>query len=251
MALDNKIQEKRANSSPLGYKTISFAPKEMDVKDGRTVTGYLAIFNNKDSDGDILIKGCFAKSLQERGVDSSGGNKIAHLWQHDMREPLGKYTVLREDDKGLYFECPYDDIEKANRALTQFKSGTLNNFSIGYSYVWDKIEYDAEKDAFICKELNLYEGSVVTLAANDMTYFAGMKSQQREDELAILTAEMDEVITGLNARKQYELRQIATKLIALASTKPPTDEKEALRKQTQPPSKEGKKSKFSKLAQLA
>lgn len=230
-----KLAEKRAKSGLMGTKTISFTMTDSTIT-GRTVTGYLAMFNNKDCDGDVLIKGCFAKSLAARGVDSEGGNKIAHLWQHDMREPLGKYTVLKEDDKGLYFECPYDDFEKANRALTQFKSGTLNNFSIGYSYVWDKMEYDenyddgsGDKGAFICKEINLFEGSVVTLAANDQTYFAGMKSEQKMNELAILKEEAEEAIVGLKSRKQYELRSIITKFIAIAESNLPIDPKEAMR----------------------
>ena len=204
---EKKLQEKRAKSGLMGTKTISFTLTDASIT-GRTVTGYLAMFNNRDSDGDVLIKGCFAKSLAMRGVDSEGGNKIAHLWQHDMKEPLGKYTVLKEDDKGLYFECPYDDFEKANRALTQFKSGTLNQFSIGYSYVWDMLEYDdnwtdgsgGPKGAFICKEINLYEGSVVTLAANDQTYFSGLKSEQKENALASLKEEVEEVMNGMKAK---------------------------------------------------
>jgi len=226
--LHNKIQARKSTTAPVVYKSYSTTSEKDLTVNGRTVTGYLAVFNNKDSDGDILIKGCFAKSLQERGVDSTTGNKIAHLWQHDMKDPLGKYTVLKEDDYGLYFECPYDDIPQANRALKQFQSGTLDKFSIGYCYVWDKMEYDENADAFVCKELELYEGSVVTMAANDMTYFAGLKSEQRADELEILTEEANDAMTGLKPRKRHEIGQLISKFIALAKTKPQSEGKEAL-----------------------
>ena len=40
--------------------------------------------------------------------------------------------------KGLYFEAVIDDVERGNQAIKQAESGTLNQFSIGYSYVREK-----------------------------------------------------------------------------------------------------------------
>jgi HK97 family phage prohead protease len=245
MALHNKVLQRKAAADAVSYKTFSFATKSPTIE-GRTVCGYLAAFGNVDSDNDLLVKGCFAKSLNDRGVTSTGGNKIAHLWQHKMDMPLGQYKVLKEDEYGLYFEAEYDDIQKANDALVQFKSGTLSNFSIGYSYVWDKCEWDNTQDCLIVKEVNLYEGSVVTLAANDKAMYIGMKSEQKANEIAILTEEYNEAITGLPARKKYELGQIFDKIKALAGNEPPDAKREALKTESQPP----KKSKFAKLSKL-
>ena len=254
--LHSKIAQKKNTAAPVMYKTITF--NIADVKSisvtGRTVTGYLAAFNNKDGDGDILIKGCFAKSLAERGVNHTGGNSIAHLWQHKMDMPLGKYKVLQEDDYGLYFECEYDDIQKANDALIQFKSGTLKNFSIGYCYVWDKMEYMdyCAKDSlivtpgnccpqcgakqselsycFVIRELDLFEGSVVTLAANENALFTGIKSAEDfNNEIDILTEEANELISTLKPRKRFELGQIISKYKALYQLKPSLESKEALK----------------------
>ena len=82
-----------------------------------------------------MIKGCFSKSIQERGIESSANDKIIFLWMHKMDEPIGKITKLVEDDKGLYFEAEIDKIQLGDRAINQLESGTLNQFSIGYSYV--------------------------------------------------------------------------------------------------------------------
>lgn len=243
--LHEKVIERKSAADAVSYKNFSFETKSPTIS-GRTVCGYLAAFGNIDSDRDLLIKGCFSKSLNERGVASTGGNKIAHLWQHKMDMPLGKYTTLKEDDYGLYFEAEYDDIQKANDALVQFKSGTLANFSIGFGYVWDKMEYDEAQNCFIVKEVNLYEGSVVTLAANDMAKFVGMKSEQKAVELSILKEEYQEISTGLPARKKYELGQIFDKLIALAGNEPIDVKRQSLKNQQQPL----KKSKFAKLAEL-
>ena len=56
--------------------------------DSRKVSGYLASLGNKDSDGDVIVKGAFSKSLNERGVSSTTARKIAFLYQHDMTKPI-------------------------------------------------------------------------------------------------------------------------------------------------------------------
>lgn len=195
--------------TPYAFKAIDI--KEVEITD-RKASGYLAVFGNKDSSGDILVKGCFAKSLNERGPESTTNRKIAFLWQHNMSEPLGRFTKLLEDDYGLYFEAEIDDFDLGNRAITQLKSGTLNQFSIGYQYVWDKIEYDAILDAFVVKEVNLWEGSIVTQGANEMTYFDGFKNLNTDDHLKELS---EQFIKSLSKEKQQEARLYIMNILSL------------------------------------
>ena len=102
------------------YKTLSFDTKDVAVNsESRRISGYAAIFGNKDKAGDILIKGCFSKSIQERGPQSNANDKIVHLWMHNMNEPVGKIVTLIEDDKGLYFEADIDKIDLGDREITQ------------------------------------------------------------------------------------------------------------------------------------
>ena len=170
----------------------------IEVDEGsRTVAGYFASFGNKDSDDDIIEKGAFSKSIKDRGVDSDAMNKVAYLWQHDMKEPLGKLEVLTEDDNGLYFEAKVSDFELGDRVLAQYKDGTLNQHSIGFRYIEDKIKFDKEADAFIVKEVNLFEGSVVTLGANPNTPFTGIKGLTEAEQLK----ELEEFIKGLDLNK--------------------------------------------------
>lgn len=217
-----KTMIKRAKPAlPVNYKNIHEVKYDFK-EDSLTVSGYLSIFNKVDSDGDYIIKGAFAKSISERGPDSSTHRKIAFLWQHDMKDPIGRMTVLKEDNVGLYFEAVLDDpdsVPNAKRALSQLKSGTLDQFSIGFQYVWDKIEYDEEKEAFICKEINLFEGSVVTLGANEFTFFDGMKSSLMKDIKQKLVKETEAFIKSLPANLQYECRQIIAKNIEVATAK--------------------------------
>ena len=204
------------------YKTFSINSKDVNYdSESRTISGYAAVFGNKDKAGDILIKGCFSKSIQDRGPGSAANDKIIVLWMHDMNEPIGRLTVLYEDDKGLYFEAPIDDVPRGNQAIKQLESGTLNQFSIGYQYVWENCEYDAEKDAFMVKEVKLHEISVVSIGCNGETEYLGLKSiEDAEKAYEELNAEISEVCSGMSAPKQQKIQRIISKVISLSSFKP-------------------------------
>lgn len=204
------------------YKTFSVYAKEVNYdSESRTISGYAAIFGNKDKAGDILIKGCFSKSIQDRGPESSANDKIIMLWMHNMNEPIGRIAVLYEDDKGLYFEAVIDDVPRGDQAIKQLESGTLNQFSIGYQYVWENCEYDMEKDAFIVKEVKLHEISVVSIGCNGETEYLGLKTMEdAETAYEELVNEVSEVCSGMNAQKQLKIQRMISKAMSLASFKP-------------------------------
>lgn len=204
----------------IGKQFKEFAVKELSYNgESRTISGYAAVFNNRDKAGDILLKGCFAKSIQDRGPESQANDKIIMLWQHDQHEPIGKISVLIEDEKGLYFEAVIDDVERGNQAIKQLESGTLNQFSIGYSYVWEKCEYDQERDAFIVKEVVLYEISVVSIGCNGETEYLGLKSEST-DPYEDLKNEIESAIKGLPIRKKEEIQTLVRKALSLGQFKP-------------------------------
>ena len=126
--MTNKYKDKMG----MQYKLFSINSKDVQYSpESRTISGYAAVFGNMDKAHDILLKGCFSKSINERGPQSQANDKIILLWMHDMSEPLGFITELKEDDRGLYFEARIDEIELGDRAIKQLESGTLNQFSIG------------------------------------------------------------------------------------------------------------------------
>jgi len=141
--------------------------KDVDLA-GKKVTGYLSAFGNVDSDNDVIVKGAFSKSIRERM------DKIFFLQQHNWSLPLGKFSMLMEDDKGLYFEA---DIVETSYGLDQLKlyeSGLVAEHSIGYQSV--KYNIDNNTQVRTINEIKLYEGSAVTLGANSSTPFTGFKS---------------------------------------------------------------------------
>lgn len=207
----------------MGMRHKEFAVKEYRYDgDSRTISGYAAIFGNIDKSRDKLVKGCFANSILERGPQSGANDKILLLWQHDMSEPLGRITVLREDEKGLYFEAVVDEIEAGDRALKQLESGTLNQFSIGYNYVWEKCDWDDEEGCLVVKEVKLYEISIVSIGCNGETEYLGLKSpEDMEQAYAGLEREIAAFSGRWGMQKQQKLQNIIAKAMSLASWRRP------------------------------
>ncbi len=167
MKLDEKINK------AYGVKTISI--KLDDVDEGnRIVSGYLSAFDQIDSDLDIIRRGAFSKSLQERGVESQGNRKIAHLRNHDWEQQIGKFIELYEDEYGLKFVSQLGRSTKGNDALLDYQDGILREHSIGFNYVQDKIKFVEVSDFsasghYEITEVKLWEGSGVTFGANEFT----------------------------------------------------------------------------------
>ena len=149
------------------------AIKDIDVK-SRIVTGYLSAFGNVDSDNDIIEKGAFSKSINERL------NDIFYLQQHDWSKPLGKFKKLVEDEKGLYFEGEIINTSFGEDQLKLYEAGIVKEHSIGFTTVKSDFKQENENYIRIIKEVKLYEGSAVTLGANSQTPFLGFKSSVNE-----------------------------------------------------------------------
>ena len=156
------------------YKDFTGGVKDVDVK-SRVVTGYLSSFGNKDFDGDIIEKGAFTKSLNERK------DQILFLNQHDWKQVHGGFNVLLEDEKGLYFEStPFvKGVTYSEDVLKLYEAGIIKEHSIGF--VTMKDHYDKESSTRFLKELKLFEGSNVTLGANNQTPFTGFKNLTLKD----------------------------------------------------------------------
>lgn len=222
------------------YAQASFVHlgKQMDyriaVMDDRMIKGYLAVFGIPDDHGTFPVKGAFAKSIQERGPGSQSKQKILFLWFHDLCNPIGQFTVLKEDDYGLYFEASIDEIPQGDRAIIQTRSGTLNQFSYGFLYVWDKMEVinlPDNTEAIAMKEIDLWEGSVVSYGDQKET-FAIRSKEQLTAQFEDVNMELEDFVSTMPRTKQMEFRQLLTRYKSLAEIKP--DQLETLKKDDEP-----------------
>lgn len=153
-------------------KTIdrkSFRFELKDLAEDGTFTGYASTFGNVDLDGDIVVKGAFART-----INSSKG-VIPILWQHDQHEPIGVNEEMREDEHGLYVKGRLAiDTELGARTRSLLKMGALKGLSIGYQVIQ---QAKGDNGARLLKELKLFEYSVVTFPANTDAQVEQIKKQ--------------------------------------------------------------------------
>lgn len=225
--LHPKILELKKNAKPIEYSRSAVNTKgdlvdfriAVDEKEERVVKGYLIVWGVVDTYRTVFVKGCCAKSINERGPESDAKQKILFHWFHKYDEPIGQFRVLKEDNYGLYFEAVVDEIPLGDRCLTQVNSGTINQFSIGFYYIWDKIVWDEETEVSRLLEIDLFEGSAVSRGSNAET-FALRSPEDLEAAKEQLTDDINEFIRTLPKTKRLELREILHRQITLAKAEP-------------------------------
>ena len=139
---------------------------DIDEKMG-IVKGYGSYFGNKDSDGDVIAKGAYQKTIQENG------ERVRYLWQHKMDKPIGKIKEMYEDDKGLMFVAEIPKTTLGNDALELMKAGIVTENSVGILPIQKQMKEGFRE----ITEVKLYEISAVTLAANDQAKILDVKGK--------------------------------------------------------------------------
>lgn len=189
--------ERKALPSPVGaVKAPANAPRRMEKKESRsgretrsfavqikatgndgTVEGYGSVFGVRDNYDDVIASGAFSATL---AAHKAAGTMPAMLWQHDSDEPIGIWTEMVEDTKGLRIKgqlCLETACGKEAHAL--LKMGALNGLSIGFvSKQW---AYDRDSEVRTLTEIDLWEVSLVTFPANEKARITNVKSA---DEMA-------------------------------------------------------------------
>lgn len=230
--LHDKIKELqlRIGHAPIAYSSFRFESRAKVDDNTRLIKAYFAVWGVPDNIGTVCVRGCFSKSLQERGPGTQAKQKILVLYMHDQRDPLCVPTILQEDDYGLYGEfTPDDGVPSGDRTVTQVRSGTINQFSFGFNYVWDKMEYDDQRKVVLMKECDLYEVSPVSIGSNKET-FAVRSITNPEQEVEFLREETEDFIKACPRGRQLELRQLIERHISLAKSEPLEELRRALGK---------------------
>ena len=214
-----QLNLRRKHDLPINYSNIK-VDSVLDMKERssllkeRVVEGYGVIWNSKNDHSEVFVKGCFAKSINDLGPDSSSPYKIKLRDRHGKSVSL--FEEIKEDDIGLYFKSvPLDRVQWADDLLEQLSTGTLNNFSIGFKHMWDRIELDEEDDTMINLEAQLFEISVVDIPSDMSTY----SIRSYGDEILVVK-EIEEFIVSLPKKRQLEARKIFTRCMSPISEAP-------------------------------
>lgn len=148
-------------------KIFKFELKEANEEEG-TFTGYASTFGgDPDSYGDVVDKGAFKKTIKENK------NRIKHLWNHSVMEPIGKPDELSEDETGLLVKGRLVlGVQRAKETLALMKAGVVNEMSIGYDTITEQVKDGIRH----LKEIKLYDVSPVTFAANPSAVILDVKA---------------------------------------------------------------------------
>jgi HK97 family phage prohead protease len=128
----------------------------LQANDAGAFSGYASLFGVVDSGGDVVMAGAFARSLIKRGAQG-----VKMLWQHQAAEPIGLWTSIVEDARGLKVEGRLDlSVARAREALSLMRKGAIDGLSIGFRTQ----RATTEKSSGVRRlhEIDLWEISIVT-----------------------------------------------------------------------------------------
>lgn len=185
-------------------KSVPFKVKAAGPDDGLSegqFEGYASIFGNRDSYGDVVVKGAFASSLDKW---REKGDPIPLLWGHDLHDPfsnIGSIDSAEEDDHGLKVRGTFD---MENPKAVQVYRLAKGRRCTGMSFAYDVLEEDRQEDANYLKSLHIHEASIVPIGANALAGVGPVKAVAAElaskgdrDTLRKMRDAIDSAITSI------------------------------------------------------
>lgn len=161
----------KLKSAP-AVKQLDFKVAEFKLSDTGSFSGYASIFGNVDQGGDIVERGAFQK------IHTTSDGQVRVLYQHDMRQPIGKAKV-QQDDIGLKFDGHLVlGIARARDAHEMMKAGILDGMSIGYDVMPGGAE-TTNAGIRKLKALELFELSPVTFGMNALARIENVKALEK------------------------------------------------------------------------
>ena len=163
--------------------TIPLGELKFASSDAMEFTGYGAVFGNVDGVGDVIEPGAFAATLRKA---QTSGRWPAMLSQHgalgltsEDLTPVGVWSALSEDGKGLYAEGTLAPTTRGQElyALMKMKPRpAIDGLSIGYRAKKFTVGTKPEEPRRRLHEIELIEISPVTFPANGKARLTGVKS---------------------------------------------------------------------------
>lgn len=162
---------RRNESAPDERKFVDAAIA--DVSADGTFEGYASLFGKVDLGRDIVERGAFAASLARRGAAG-----VRMLFQHDPATPIGTWSEIREDARGLFVRGRLAlDAAKAREVHALMRQGALDGLSIGFRAV--RARADAKTGIRRILEVDLWEISVVTFPMLPDARVRAVKARRR------------------------------------------------------------------------
>ncbi len=207
-------------------KNFDFALETKQLNDAGEFEGYASTFGNVDQGGDVVEPGAFIESVVKAKADR---RTIPMLWMHDRREPIGVWTDIAEDAKGLYVKgrLLIEDDPLAKRAYGHLKAKSIGGMSIGYGIPAGGAEVDEKRRGVTrLKKIDLREISLVTMPMNIEARVTGIKSIIEAGSLPT-TREFEEFLRESGGFSKTLAVAIASKAAPLLRGEPGQHQSEA------------------------
>lgn len=150
-----------------------------DICEDGTFSGYASLFGKIDLGRDKVEHGAFSRSLKQR--ETSG---IRMLFQHDPSEPIGVWTDISEDEKGLFVKGRIvGQSTRGAEVLGLLRAGAIDGLSIGFKT--QRSRTDAKSGIRTIIQADLWEISIVTFPMLPQARIDQVKSQTNQTGRAI------------------------------------------------------------------
>ena len=166
--------ELKVSTTLCEHRSFRLEALEIKANEDGTIEGYGSVFGVVDSWNDIIAPGAFKNTLAAHKAE---GTLPAMLWQHKDSEPIGIWTEMVEDAKGLRLKGKLAlGTVKGKEAHELVKLGALNGLSVGF--ITKQYSYDNTNDIRTLLEVDLWEVSLVTFPANGKARVTDVKSSE-------------------------------------------------------------------------
>ena len=120
-----------------------------------SIFGYAAVFNNIDSDRDVILKGALCNINDQFNL----------YWQHNLKWQIGKIESIKEDNKGHFIKASiWQNLAHSKQINKAIRNHEITGLSIGFKPLETKMI--SSKKIRLITRLHLYEISLVTKPAN-------------------------------------------------------------------------------------
>ena len=141
-----------------GLETKFVSLEALEAAPGGRIAGYASLFGQPDQAGDVVEAGAFAASLARL---AAAGRRVKFLWQHDPAQPIGVWTEVREDARGLRVTGEIlPGVTRGADAIQLMQAGAIDGLSIGYRTI--RASPNRETGGRSLAEIDLWEVSLVT-----------------------------------------------------------------------------------------
>ncbi len=151
-------------------KTLGLSATELKFnEENGTFKGYASVWDGVDSYGDTIKKGAYLDTLKDHGMPKM-------FYEHKWGMPIGKYTQVDEDSKGLWVEgelTPKHSLAADVRAAMLHE--TLDGLSIGGMLAKADFKSTDQGGRVIHKWTKLVEVSPVVFPADSSARIADVK----------------------------------------------------------------------------